>query len=129
MSNKSKANKERLLRINEFFKEGNFQGVVEEIKHWFEEIRTGEIVFDLENLRVVYKRDSQQAINTAITALPNRVNVAATSTVTSPVTQTALNDVNSASIYARWMPSRWAKGNESNADPTSMIARNPEIRY
>ena len=68
MSNKSKANKERLLRINEFFKEGNFQGVVEEIKHWFEDIRTGEIVFDLENLRVVYKRDSQQAINTAITA-------------------------------------------------------------
>lgn len=68
MSNKSKANKERLLRINEFFKEGNFQGFVDEIKHWFEDIRTGEIVFDLENLRVVYKRDSQQAINTAITA-------------------------------------------------------------
>jgi phosphatidylglycerophosphate synthase len=68
MSNKSKANKERLLRINKFFKEGNFQGVVDEIKHWFEDIRTGEIVFDLENLRVVYKRDSQQAINTAITA-------------------------------------------------------------
>jgi phosphatidylglycerophosphate synthase len=68
MSNKSKANKERLLRINKFFKEGNFQGVVDEIKHWFEDIRTGEIVFDLENLKVVYKRDSQQAINTAITA-------------------------------------------------------------
>jgi phosphatidylglycerophosphate synthase len=68
MSNKNKANKERLLRINKFFKEGNFQGVVDEIKHWFEDIRTGEIVFDLENLRVVYKRDSQQAINTAITA-------------------------------------------------------------
>jgi|LDZT01.1.fsa_nt_gi phosphatidylglycerophosphate synthase len=68
MSNKSKANKERLLRINKFFKEGNFQGVVDEIKHWFEDIRTGEIVFDLENLRVVYKRDSQKAINTAITA-------------------------------------------------------------
>ncbi len=68
MSKRNEANKERLSRINQFFKEGNFQGVVDEIKHWFEEIRTGEIVFDLENLKVVYKRDSQQAINTAITA-------------------------------------------------------------
>ena len=68
MSKRNKANKERLSRINQFFKEGNFQGVVDEIKHWFEDIKTGEIVFDLENLRVVYKRDSQQAINTAITA-------------------------------------------------------------
>ncbi len=68
MSNKNNANKERLLRINEFLKEGDFQGVVDEIKHWFEDIRAGEIVFDLENLKVVYKRDSQQAINTAITA-------------------------------------------------------------
>lgn len=68
MSKRNKANKERLSRINQFFKEGNFQGVVDEIKHWFEDITTGEIVFDLDNLRVVYKRDSQQAINTAITA-------------------------------------------------------------
>lgn len=56
------------MKINQYFKEGNFQGVLEEVKHWFEEIRTGEIVFDLENLRVEYKRDSQQAINTAVTA-------------------------------------------------------------
>jgi phosphatidylglycerophosphate synthase len=68
MSKRNKANKERLSRINQFFKEGNFQGVVDEIKHWFEDIKTGEIVFDLENLKVFYKRDSQQAINTAITA-------------------------------------------------------------
>ena len=68
MSKRSNRNKERLLRINQFFKEGNFQGVVDEVKYWLEDIRTGEIVFDLENLRVVYKRDSQKAINTAITA-------------------------------------------------------------
>jgi phosphatidylglycerophosphate synthase len=68
MSKKNNVNKQRLLRINQFFKEGNFQGVVDEVKQWFEDIRTGEIVFDLENHRVVYKRDSQQAINTAITA-------------------------------------------------------------
>ena len=68
MSKKNNSNKERLLRINEFFKEGDFQGVVDEIKRWFEDIRAGEIVFDLENHKVVYKRDSQQAINTAITA-------------------------------------------------------------
>jgi phosphatidylglycerophosphate synthase len=68
MSKKNNVNRERLLRINQFFKEGNFQGVVDEVKQWFEDIRTGEIVFDLENHRVVYKRDSQQAINTAITA-------------------------------------------------------------
>ncbi len=68
MPKRSNANKERLLRINKFFKEGNFQGVVDEVKHWFEDIRMGEMVFDFENLRVVYKRDSQQAINTAITA-------------------------------------------------------------
>jgi len=68
MSKTTNTNKERLLRINKFFKEGDFQGVVDEIKHWFEDIKTGEAVFDLEDLRVVYKRDSQQAINTAITA-------------------------------------------------------------
>lgn len=68
MSNRNNHNRERLLKINQYFKEGNFQGVLEEVKHWFEEIRTGEIVFDLENLRVEYKRDSQQAINTAVTA-------------------------------------------------------------
>jgi len=68
MSKNRNWNKQRLTRINEFFKEGNFQGVVDEIKGWLEEIRTGEIVFDLENSKVVYKRDSQQAINTAITA-------------------------------------------------------------
>lgn len=68
MSKKNNVNKERLLRINQSFKEGDFQGVVDEIRKWFEDIRTGEIVFDLENLKVVYKRDSQQAINTAITA-------------------------------------------------------------
>ncbi|KUK67402.1 MAG: CDP-alcohol phosphatidyltransferase [candidate division WS6 bacterium 36_33] len=68
MSKKHNRNKQRLTRINKFFKEGNFQGVVDEIKDWLEEIRTGEIVFDLENSKVVYKRDSQQAINTAITA-------------------------------------------------------------
>jgi archaetidylinositol phosphate synthase len=58
----------RLLRLNQYLKEGRFQEIVDEIKHWFENTRTGEIIFDLENLRVVYKRDSQQAINTAITA-------------------------------------------------------------
>jgi len=68
MSKTTNTNKDRLLRINKFFKDGDFQGVVDEIKHWFEDIKTGETVFDLENLQVVYKRDSQQAINTAITA-------------------------------------------------------------
>lgn len=68
MSKTTNTNKERILRINKFFKEGDFQGVVDEIKRWFEDIKTGEAVFDLEDLRVVYKRDSQQAINTAITA-------------------------------------------------------------
>jgi len=68
-SNDHKNNqKERLKRINADFKEGKFSEIVDEIKDWVEEIRTGEIVFDLENLKVVYKRDSQQAINTAITA-------------------------------------------------------------
>lgn len=60
--------KKRVSKINEHLKEGNFPEIVEEIKLWFEDIRTGEIVFDLENLKVVYKRDSQQAINTGITA-------------------------------------------------------------
>lgn len=68
MSKTTNTNKERILRINKFFKEGDFQGVVDEIKRWFEDIKTGEAVFDLEDLWVVYKRDSQQAINTAITA-------------------------------------------------------------
>jgi phosphatidylglycerophosphate synthase len=66
--NHSHKHRERLRNINKHFKEGNFQEIVDEIKAWFEDIRTGEIIFDLENLRVVYKRDSQQAINTAITA-------------------------------------------------------------
>lgn len=60
--------KKRVTKINEHLKDGNFPEIVEEIKLWFEDIRTGEIVFDLENLKVVYKRDSQQAINTGITA-------------------------------------------------------------
>jgi archaetidylinositol phosphate synthase len=60
--------KNRINRINEHLKEGKFQEIVDEIKHWFEDIRTGEIVFDLENLKVVYKRDSQEAVNTALTA-------------------------------------------------------------
>ncbi len=67
-SKKESLLKKRILKINKYLKEGKFQDVVEEIKHWFEDIRTGEMVFDLENLKVVYKRDSQQAINTAITA-------------------------------------------------------------
>lgn len=65
---RQKHNRDRLKNINKHFREGNFQEVVDEIRAWFEDIRTGEIIFDLENLRVVYKRDSQQAINTAITA-------------------------------------------------------------
>ena len=60
--------KDRLNEINELLKEGKFQEIVDEIKHWFEDIRTGEIVFDLDNLKVVYKRDSQEAINTGLTA-------------------------------------------------------------
>jgi archaetidylinositol phosphate synthase len=60
--------KNRISEINELLKEGKFQEIVDEIKHWFEDIRTGEIVFDLENFKVVYKRDSQEAINTALTA-------------------------------------------------------------
>lgn len=70
MSKKTHKNnlKSRVKKVNELLKEGKFQEIVDEIKHWFEEIRTGEIVFDLENLKVVYKRDSQEAVNTAITA-------------------------------------------------------------
>jgi archaetidylinositol phosphate synthase len=60
--------KRRIKNINKHLKDGNFQEIVDEIKHWFEDIRTGEIVFDLENLKVVYKRDSQEAVNTALTA-------------------------------------------------------------
>lgn len=60
--------KKRITKINEHLKDGNFSEIVEEIRLWFEDIRTGEIVFDLENFKVVYKRDSQQAINTGITA-------------------------------------------------------------
>jgi len=60
--------KNRITKINELLKEGKFQEIVDEIKLWFEDIRTGEIIFDLENFKVVYKRDSQEAVNTAITA-------------------------------------------------------------
>ena len=62
MSKTTNTNKERLLRINKSFKEGDFQGVVDEIKHWFEDIKTGEAVFDLEDLRVVYKRDRKSVV-------------------------------------------------------------------
>ena len=60
--------KERLNKINDFLKEGDFQGIVDEIKHWAEDIGSGEIVFDLDNLKVKYKRDDQDAVNTALTA-------------------------------------------------------------
>jgi len=60
--------KNRITKINELLKKGKFQEIVDEIKLWFEDIRTGEIIFDLENFKVVYKRDSQEAVNTAITA-------------------------------------------------------------
>ena len=60
--------KKRINKINNLLKEGDFQGIVEEIKHWAENIGSGEIVFDLENLKVRYKRDEQDAINTALTA-------------------------------------------------------------
>jgi len=63
-----KYSKQRLNRINEYLKEGKFPEIVDEIRHWIEEIRIGEIVFDLENLKVKYKRDTQNTINTAITA-------------------------------------------------------------
>jgi phosphatidylglycerophosphate synthase len=63
-----KYSKKRLNRINEYLKDGKFQEIVGEIKHWIEDIKTGEIVFDLENLKVRYKRDTQDTINTAITA-------------------------------------------------------------
>jgi phosphatidylglycerophosphate synthase len=58
----------RLQRINEHLREGDFHSAVEEIRHWLENIRMGEIVFDLENLKVQYKRDKQDTVNTAITA-------------------------------------------------------------
>ena len=60
--------KKRLNKINKLLKEGDFQGIVDEIRHWAENIGSGEIVFDLENLKVRYKRDDQEAINTALTA-------------------------------------------------------------
>ncbi len=63
-----KVSKNRIDRINEYLREGKFQNIVEEIRHWIEEISTGEIVFDLENLKVKYKRDTQNTVNTAITA-------------------------------------------------------------
>lgn len=70
MSHSSHKNnlKDRITKTNELLKEGKFQEIVDEIKHWFNDIRTGEIVFDLENLKVVYKRDAQEAINTGLTA-------------------------------------------------------------
>lgn len=63
-----KYSKNRINKINQYLKEGKFQEIVDEIKHWIEEIRIGEIVFDLENLKVKYKRDTQDTVNTAITA-------------------------------------------------------------
>jgi archaetidylinositol phosphate synthase len=66
MSNKSL--KKRINKINNHLKEGDFQGIVEEIKHWAENIGSGEIIFDLDNLKVNYKRDEQEAVNTALTA-------------------------------------------------------------
>ena len=60
--------KKRLSKINKLLRQKDFQGVVEEIKLWIENTRSGEIVFDLENLKVKYKRDEQEAINTALTA-------------------------------------------------------------
>jgi phosphatidylglycerophosphate synthase len=63
-----KFSKNRINKINEYLREGKFQNVVDEIRHWIEDIRMGEIVFDLENLKVRYKRDTQDTVNTAITA-------------------------------------------------------------
>ena len=63
-----KLSKNRINKINEYLREGKFQNVVDEIRHWIEDIRIGEIVFDLENLKVRYKRDTQDTINTALTA-------------------------------------------------------------
>jgi len=60
--------KNRINKINKYLKEGKFQEIVDEIKHWVEETKIGEIIFDLENLKVRYKRDTQDTINTAITA-------------------------------------------------------------
>lgn len=60
--------KKRITKINEHLRNGEFQEIVGEIKHWIEDIRIGEIVFDLENLKVKYKRDTQDTVNTAITA-------------------------------------------------------------
>ena len=60
--------KKRLEKMEKLFKKRDFQGIVGEIKHWVEDIHFGEIVFDLENLKVRYKRDEQEAINTALTA-------------------------------------------------------------
>ena len=58
----------RLERVNKYLKQGNFQQLVDEIKHWIEDTKIGEIILDLENQKVRYKRDSQDTINTAITA-------------------------------------------------------------
>jgi hypothetical protein len=65
----------------------------------------------------------------AIIARPNRLNVAATSTVTKPVTHTALTEVNRASIYVRWTPERWANGNVRNKEPSRIMTKKPVIRY
>lgn len=60
--------KKRITKVNEHLRNGEFQELVGEIKHWIEDIRIGEIVFDLENLKVRYKRDTQDTVNTALTA-------------------------------------------------------------
>ena len=62
-------------------------------------------------------------ISSMIIVCPSTVNVAGTSTVVNPVTQTALVTVNNESIHDRCTPCWMQRGINKRPEPTSMISR------
>ena len=64
-------------------------------------------------------------IKIAMTACPNRLNVSPVSTTTSPVTQTALVAVNSASSGPTCAPGCTANGSISSAAPSKISSAKP----
>ena len=60
-----------------------------------------------------------------MTACPKKLKVSAVSTTTSPVTQTALVAVNSASSGVTYAPGCTAKGSISSAAPHKISSANP----
>ena len=64
-------------------------------------------------------------ISTAITACPTGVKVSAVSTVSRPVTQTALVAENRASTGCTVMPGRMENGMSNKSVPSKMVEANP----